>query len=42
MTINDLIFEGTFKRKVIEINMFDEIIKDKIQCKYIFKYNLNI
>ena len=24
------------KEKVIEINMFDEFLKNKIQCKYIF------
>ena len=35
-TINELVFEGTFKSKVIEINLFDEIIKERIQCKYIF------
>ena len=36
LTISDLVFEVTFKRKVIELNLFDEIIKGSIQCKYIF------
>ena len=36
LTINELIFDGIFKKKVIEINMFDEFLKNKIQCKYIF------
>ena len=35
LTINELIFDGIFKKKVIEINMFDEFLKNKIQCKYI-------
>ena len=35
LTVSDLVFEVTFKRKVIELNMFDEIIKGSIQCKYI-------
>lgn len=36
LTVSDLVFEVTFKRKVIELNMFDEIIKGSIQCKCIF------
>ena len=34
LALNEIIFEGIVKRKVIEINMFDEVLKNKIICKY--------
>ena len=36
LSLYEIMFEGIFKRKIIEINIFDEILKDRIQCKYIF------
>ena len=34
LALNEIIFEGIVKRKVIEINMFDEVLKNKIICKF--------
>ena len=35
LAIYEILFEGNVKRKVIEMNMFDEVLQNKIRCKYI-------
>ena len=33
LSINDLIFNGIFKNKILEINLFSELVKDNEQGK---------
>ena len=39
LAIYEILFEGIVKRKVIELNMFDEVLQNKIRCKYILLIN---